>query len=64
MYTNMARPKWWQLYLTFLLLIVLLILDIRFKLSLHEHQAVQIGIILTVYGLIRLWLNASPINRK
>jgi hypothetical protein len=53
------RPKWWQIYLTFPLLIALFLLDNRLKLSLHEHQAVQIGILLLVYGLIHLWLKAN-----
>jgi hypothetical protein len=53
------RPKWWQVYLTFPLLIALFLLDNHLKLSLHEHQAVQIGILLFVYGLIHLWLKAN-----
>jgi hypothetical protein len=54
-----ARPKWWQVYLTFPLLIALFILDSRLKLSARGHQAVQIGIILLVYGLVHLWLKAN-----
>lgn len=53
------RPKWWQLYLTFPLLIVLFMLDGHLKISMHGHQAVQIGILLLFYGLIELWLNAN-----
>ena len=53
------HPKWWQLYLTFALLIALFILDNRLKLTVHGHQAVQIGIILLVYGLVHLWLKAN-----
>ena len=59
MFTKYARPKWWQLYLTFPLLIALFILDTRLKLSERGHQAVQIGIILLVYGLVHLWLKAN-----
>jgi hypothetical protein len=64
MSTNYALPKWWQVYLTFPLLIALFILDSRLKLSERGHQAVQIGIILIVYGLVHLWLkaNASALN--
>jgi hypothetical protein len=51
--------KWWQLYLAFPLLIGLFMLDSRLKISVHWHQAVQIGIVLFVYGLIQLWLNAN-----
>jgi hypothetical protein len=59
MSTNTARPKWWQVYLTFPLLIALFMLDSRLKLSERGHMAVQIGIILIVYGLIHLWLKAN-----
>lgn len=54
-----ARPKWWQLYLTFPLLIVLFMADSSLKLSLRGHQAVQIGIIVLVFGSMYVWLKAS-----
>ena len=54
-----AHPKWWQIYLIFPLLIVLFILDHQLKISTRGHQAVQIGIVLIVYGLIHLWLRAN-----
>jgi hypothetical protein len=56
---NYARPKWWQVYLTVPLLIVLFALDIRLKLSVRGHQAVQIGILILVYGLVHLWIKAN-----
>ena len=59
MSSNYARPKWWQVYLTFPLLIALFAVDSRLKLSVRGHQVVQIGIVLLVYGLIRLWLKAN-----
>ena len=59
MSTQYARPRWWQVYLTFPLLVVLFMLDNRLKLSSRGHQMVQIGIILLVYGLIHLWLKAN-----
>ena len=60
-----ARPKWWQLYLTFPLLIALFAMDSRLKISTRGHQVVQIGILLLVYGLIHLWLkaNSSALSR-
>ena len=54
-----ARPKWWQLYLTFPLLIALFALDARLKISVRGHQAVQIGILVLVFALIHLWLRAN-----
>jgi hypothetical protein len=59
------RPKWWQLYLTFPLIIALFMLDSRLKLSSRGHTIVQIGIVLLVYGLVHLWLraNATALSR-
>jgi hypothetical protein len=54
-----TKPRWWQLYLTFPLLIALFILDGRFRISTRGHQAVQIGVVLLVYGLVHLWLKAN-----
>jgi hypothetical protein len=59
MNTNYARPKWWQVYLTFPLLIALFMLDSRLELSERGHVAVQIGILLIVYGLIHMWLKSN-----
>jgi hypothetical protein len=59
MFSSHLRPKWWQLYLTFPLLMALFVLDARLKISVHGHQAIQIGILLLVYGLIHVWLKAN-----
>jgi len=59
MSSNYARPKWWQVYVTFPLLIALFMLDSRLRLSTRGHQAVQIGIILLIYGLVHLWIKAN-----
>ncbi len=53
------NPKWWQIYLTFPLLIALFLLDHRLKISTRGHEAVQLGIILFVYGLIYGWIKAN-----
>jgi hypothetical protein len=53
------RPKWWQLYLTFPLLIALFVVENRLKISARGHQAVQLGILLIIYGLVHLWLKAN-----
>jgi hypothetical protein len=57
-YSN-SHPKWWQLYLSFPLLITLFVLDTRLRISVRGHQALQIGILLLIYGLIHLWLKAN-----
>ena len=59
MFPQHPHPKWWQLYLTFPLLIALFVADSRLKISTRGHQVVQLGIILLVYGLIHLWLKAN-----
>jgi hypothetical protein len=65
MSTSNPRPKWWQLYLTFPLLIILFVADSRLKISSRGHQAVQIAIVLLVFGLIHLWIraNSSALSR-
>ena len=57
--SSQNRPKWWQLYLTFPLQVALFVVDSRLKVSTRAHQAVQIGIVLIVFGLIHLWLKAN-----
>jgi len=65
MFPSNVRPKWWQLYLTFPLLIALFVLDARLRISVRAHQAVQISIVLLIYGLVHLWLkaNASALSK-
>jgi hypothetical protein len=53
------RPRWWQLYLAFPLLITLFFVDNRLRLSTRGHQAVQIAILVVVYSLVHLWLKAN-----
>jgi hypothetical protein len=59
MTSSNTHPKWWLLYLTFPLLIALFVVDHRLKISTRGHTAVQIGIILLVYGLIYGWVKAN-----
>ena len=59
MSSNYARPKWWQVYLTFPLLIALFAVDSRLKISARGHQAVQIVIVLIVFEFVHLWLKAN-----
>lgn len=53
------HPKWWQLYLSFPLLIALFALDSRLRISTRGHEAVQLGIVMLIYSLIHLWLRAN-----
>jgi hypothetical protein len=54
-----VRPKWWQVYLIVPLLITLFMLDGRLKLSQCGHQIVQLGILVFIYWLVHLWLEAN-----
>lgn len=54
-----THPKWWLLYLIFPLLVALFAFDHRLQISTHEHEAMQIGIILLIYALIYWWLKAN-----
>jgi hypothetical protein len=54
-----THPKWWQLYLTFPLLIALFVLDSHIRTSTRGREFLQTGIVLLVYGLIHLWLKAN-----
>ena len=54
-----SNPKWWQLYILFLLTILLFVLEHQLPFSTNGHEVAQIGIILVIYGLIHLWLRAN-----
>ena len=56
-----SRPKWWRLYSTFPLLVVLFIIDGHLKISNRGHQVVQIGVLLLVYSLILFWLKGNSV---
>ncbi len=53
------KPKWWQLYLTFPLLVGLFLLDTRLRLSTGGHEVVQLGSLFLEFGLVQLWLKAN-----
>jgi hypothetical protein len=53
------HPAWWQLYLTFPLLIGLFAVEHALNLSAFGHQVAQIVVILSVFGVVRAWVNAN-----
>jgi len=59
MSSSNKNPKWWQLYLVFPLCLALFAVDNRLKISTRGHQAVQLGIIVIIFGLTQLWLKAN-----
>ncbi len=53
------KPKWWQLYLTFPVIMGLLLLDSRLRLASGEQAVLQIGIVLLEAVLVEWWLSAN-----
>ena len=53
------KPKWWQLYLTFPLLVGLFLLDTHLRLSTGGHEAVQLGSLFLEFALVQVWLRAN-----
>jgi hypothetical protein len=53
------RPAWWMLYALAPVTGGLLLLESRVSLSPGWHKALQMGIILFVYGLVWVWIRAT-----
>ena len=54
-----SNPKWWQLYLVLPFAVLLFVLERQLPFSTSGHQAVQVGIVLVIFGLVHLWLRAN-----
>ena len=54
-------PAWWPLYTLVPIMGGLLLLESRAALPPGGHKAVQIGIILFVYGLVWIWIWANDV---
>jgi hypothetical protein len=54
-------PAWWMLYVLVPLMGGLLVVEHRAALSPGWHTAVQISIVLFIYGLAWLWLRANAL---
>ncbi len=53
------KPKWWQLYLTFPLLMGLFLLDTHLNISTGGHEIVQLGSLFLEFGLVQVWLKSN-----
>jgi hypothetical protein len=53
------KPAWWMLYAVVPVMGGLVFVEARASFSPGWHKAVQVGIILFVYGLVWVWLRAN-----
>jgi hypothetical protein len=53
------QPAWWMLYAVVPVMGGLVLVEARSSFSPGWHKAVQVGIILFVYGLVWVWLRAN-----
>ena len=53
------KPKWWQLYALLPLTAGLFVLEARSTLSPSGHREVEIGLVVLIFLLARLWLKSN-----
>jgi hypothetical protein len=59
MQTNKLKLKWWILFLPLGLVLGLFVLEAGANLTGAGHRAVETGLVLLLYGIVWLWLNAN-----
>ena len=59
MNTQNRKPRWRQLMLFAPLMLGLLFMDTHLALSTVEHQLIEVGIVLLMYGAMACWLWAN-----
>ncbi len=59
MSSEKRHPQWWQVYVMLPLLVALFLVEMRLPFTHTEHVIAQIGIMLSIYGFIHLWLRAN-----
>lgn len=55
------RAAWWQLWLLFPVLGILAVLDVRTPLSRVAHIALEIGIVLIIFGVVWVRMRADQV---
>jgi hypothetical protein len=62
--TALPKPKWWQLYLSFPLLVALFLVDSRLRFSEAGHETLQLGSLAFEFIFVQVWLhrNASALR--
>jgi len=56
MNTQNRHPRWWQLSLLVPLMLGLLLVDAHMRLLPWEHQVIEVGVVLLMYGALACWL--------
>lgn len=59
MSANPIRPAWWQLFVVFLLGVVLLAIQRALAMSAEGHEFSQVLIVVVVFGLMFGWINKN-----
>jgi hypothetical protein len=59
MHTKNSHTKWWSLYLPLTLVLSLFVVEARAHLTSAGHRAAEIGLVLLLYGIVWLWINAN-----
>ena len=59
MHIKKHHPSWWQLYLSFPLMIGLFLIETRQPLTEAGHKMIELFILLIFFGYISLWLKAN-----
>lgn len=59
MNTQNRHPRWWQLSFLVPLMMALLLVDAHMRLFPWEHQVIEVGVVLLMYGALACWLWAN-----
>jgi hypothetical protein len=58
MFTS-GGPKWWLLYVGFVVFVILFVGEVKLPVPGIEHRVIEVVLVLTAFGLMHLWLNAN-----
>lgn|SRR5574341_1730883 len=53
------KPKWWQLFALLPAMVGLLVIESQVATLPLEHQVLQLGILILIFGLIALWVRVN-----
>jgi hypothetical protein len=59
MKNSLMHPKWWLLYLSIACVLGLFWLEVKSSFSEAIHTWIEIGLVIILYGLVMIWLDAN-----